>query len=75
MKLVKTDHRASLKQENLVALLTTKMAFAKSEGTQKAAKLEPPKEMLNLHKAMKTDADNDEVAELKKEFIRTINKP
>jgi hypothetical protein len=31
--------------------------------------------MLNLHKAMKTDVDNDEVAELRKEFIKTLNKP
>jgi hypothetical protein len=51
------------------------MAFAKSQGTQKAAKLEPTREMLNLHKAMKTDADKDEVADLRKEFIKTLNKP
>jgi hypothetical protein len=52
------------------------MAFAKSQGTQlKAAKLEPPREMLNLRKAMKTVADKDEVADLRKEFIKTLNKP
>ena len=72
LKLVKTDHRSSLKQESLVALLTTKMAFAKSQGRHKAAKLESQGDMLNLHKAMKTDADNDEVAELRKEFIKTL---
>jgi hypothetical protein len=34
--------------------------------------------MLNFHKAIKTDVDNDEVAELslRKEFIKTLyNKP
>ena len=72
LKLVKTDHRSSLEQESLVALFTTKMAFAKSQGTHKAAKLEPQGDMLDLHKAMKTDADNDEVAELRKEFIKTL---
>ena len=32
LKLVKTDHRSSLKQESLVALLTTKMALTKPKG-------------------------------------------
>lgn len=72
LKLIKSDHRAALKQESLLALLTTKLVLLKSQGKQQAAKLEPPKEMLSLYKGMISNADNDEVFELRKEFIKKL---
>ena len=73
LKLIKSDHRAALKQESLLALLTTKLVLLKSQGKQQAAKLEPPKEMPSLYKGMISNADNDEVFELRKEFIKKLN--
>jgi len=75
LKLIKTDHRASLKRESLLALLTTKMTLLKSNPSQalQTVTFEPKKEMLNLYGKMKSDADNDEVAELRKEFTKKLN--
>jgi glycerol-3-phosphate O-acyltransferase len=66
LKLVKTDHRANLKQESLLGLLTTKMTLLKSvpSNVSQTVKLEPTKEMLNLYKKMKSNAGNDKVTEL-----------
>ena len=74
LKLIKTDQRASLKQESLLALLTTKMTLLKSDHMDGPAtvNLEPSNEMLSLHKTMVTNADNDEVTKLKKEFLKKI---
>ena len=71
LKLIKTDHRSSLKQESLLALLSTKM-FLKSDSLA-SVKLEPSKDMLTLHKNMVTNADNDDVTELRKNFLKKIN--
>jgi hypothetical protein len=75
LKLIKTDHRASLKRESLLALLTTKMTLLKSNPPQtlRTVTFEPKKEMLTLCRNMKSDADNDEVAELRKNFIKKLN--
>jgi hypothetical protein len=78
LKLVKTDHRSNLKQESLLGLLTTKMTLLKSRSGEhsnvsQTVNLEPTKEMLNLYKNMKSNANNDEVAELQKDFIRKCN--
>ena len=74
LKLIKTDQRASLKQESLLALLRTKMTLLKSDRIDGPAtvNLEPSNEMLSLHKTMVTNADNDEVTKLKKEFLKKI---
>lgn len=74
LNLIKTDHRANLKQESLIGLLTTKMTLLKSgpsDGSE-TVKLEPTKVMLNLYKNMKSNADNDEVTELRKKFIEEL---
>ena len=75
LKLIKTGHRASLKQESLLALLTTKMTLLKCDDhmdVPATINLEPSKEMLSLHKTMVTNVDNDEVTTLRKEFqLRT----
>ena len=75
LKLIKTDHRASLKRESLLALLTTKMTLLKSNPSQtlRTVTFEPKNEMLTLYGKMKSDADNDEVAELRKDFIKKLN--
>ncbi|CAB4003218.1 zinc finger MYM-type 1-like [Paramuricea clavata] len=75
LKLIKTDHRASLKRESLLALLTTKMTLLKSNPPQtlRTVTFEPKKEMLTLYRNMKSDADNDQVAELRKDFIKKLN--
>ena len=75
LKLIKTDHRASLKRESLLALLTTKMTLLKSNPspTLRTITFEPKKDMLILYREMKSDADNDQVAELRKEFIKKLN--
>ena len=75
LKLIKRDHRASLKRESLLALLTTKMTMLKSNPSQtlKTVTFEPNKEILTLYKKMKSETDNDEVAELQKEFTKKLN--
>ena len=76
LKLIKSDQRASLKQESLVALLSTKLNLNPSQGvkgTLQAVKLETSKEMLTMHEEMKTNASNDEVAELRRKYIRKLN--
>lgn len=72
LKLIKTDHRSCLKQESLLALLTTKMVHLKSDNLA-TVKLEPSKDMLSLHKKIVTNADNDEVSHLRKEFLKKLN--
>ena len=74
LKLVKNDHRANLKQESLLGLLTTKMHLLKSSSSSasQTVKLEPPKEMYDLYRNMKSNADNDEVTELRKAFIEKL---
>ncbi len=76
LKLIKTDRRASLKQESLLALLTTKMTLLKCDDhmdVPATVNLEPSKEMLSLHKTMVTNADNDEVTTPRKEFLKKID--
>ena len=48
-KLIKSDHRAALKEESLLPLLSTKYSFLK-EGKRQAVLMDPSTEMLNLHK-------------------------
>ena len=72
---LKLDHRASLKRESLLALLTTKMTLLKSNPSQtlRTVTFEPKNEMLTLYGKVKSDADNDGVAELRKDFIKKLN--
>ena len=74
LKLVKNDHTANLKQESLLGLLTTKMHLLKysSSNASQTVKLEPPKEMYDLYRNMKSNANNDEVTELQKAFIEKL---
>ncbi|XP_028409123.1 uncharacterized protein LOC114531710 [Dendronephthya gigantea] len=71
LKLIKTDHRSCLKQESLLALLTTKLTLLKSNNS--SVKLVPSRDMLNLHKKMVTNADNDDVNQLRKDFLKKMN--
>ena len=68
LKLIKSDHRASLKEESLLALLSTKYAFLK-KGKRQAILMEPSSEMLNLHKRMKSNADDEETRKLRVQFL------
>ena len=68
LKLVKSDHRASLKEESLLALLSTKYSFLK-KGKRQAILMEPSSEMLNLHKRMKSNADDEETRKLRVQFL------
>ena len=74
LKLIKTDHRASLCIGSH-ALLTTKMTLLKSNPLQtlRTVTFEPKNEMLTLYGKMKSDADNDEATELRKDFIKKLN--
>jgi hypothetical protein len=76
LKLIKTDHRANLKHESLLALLTTKMTILKSSSSEsnscKTVKLDCTKGMLSLHHAMKSNADDDDVTTMQKEFIKKL---
>ena len=72
LKLIKTNHRSSLKQDSLLALLSTKMMILKSDNLA-SIRLEPSKEMFTLHKNMVINADNDDVWELRKDFLKKIN--
>ena len=74
LKLVKNDHRANLKQESLLGLLTTKMSLLKSSSSKESqtVKLQLTREMFDLYRGMKSNADNDEVTELRKAFIEKL---
>ena len=72
LKLIKTDHRSCLKQESLLALLSTKMMLLKFNNLA-SVKLEPSKDILRLHKDMVANADNDDVNQLRKDFLKKIN--
>ena len=69
LKLIKNDHRSALKQESLLALITTKLTY-QQKGKNQAASLDPPNSMMKLHAKMKSSADDAEVANLRKEFLR-----
>ncbi|KAJ8041329.1 hypothetical protein HOLleu_12119 [Holothuria leucospilota] len=68
LKLIKNDHRSCLKQESLLGLLVTKFSL-KQQGKMQAAQMDPSKTMLQLHSKMKSNADDAEVAELRKTFL------
>ena len=42
------------------------------KGKMQAVRLEPCKEMLKMHREMKTNATNDEVAELREKFVKSL---
>ena len=69
LKLIKSDHRAALKQESLIGLMMTKLTF-QDKGPGQAAKLDPPQKMIKLHKNMKASADNEDAAKLRKSFLQ-----
>lgn len=68
LKLIKNDHRSCLKQESLLGLLVTNISL-KQQGKMQAAQMNPSKTMLQLHSKMKSNADDAEVAELRKAFL------
>lgn len=71
LKLIKGDHRATLKQESLLALLSTKYSFLK-KGKRQAVMMDPSNEMLNLHKRMKSNADDEDAGKLRAEFLKEL---
>ncbi len=71
LKLIKSDHRAVLKEESLLALLSTKYSFLK-EGKRQAVLMDPSTEMLNLHKRMKSSVDDEETGELRVQFLKEV---
>ncbi|CAB4007340.1 Hypothetical predicted protein [Paramuricea clavata] len=70
LKLIKSDHRASLKQESL-ALLSTKYSFMK-KGKRQAVMMDTSSEMLDLHKQMKSSAKDEDAAKLRAEFFKEL---
>jgi len=70
LKLVKTDHRNSLKSMSLVSLLHSKLSL-KNQGVT-AASLHPSRELLKLAQDAKSDATDEEVKGLRKEFLKQI---
>ena len=72
LKLIKNDHRASLKNESVLGLITAKTAFQKKVQHQ-AAVIDPPHSMLRLHSKMKASADNDQCSNIRKLFLSGFN--
>ena len=70
LKLVKTDHRNSLKSMSLVSLLQRKLSL-KNQGVT-AASPQPNKELLKLARDAKSDATDEQVKGLRKEFLKDI---
>lgn len=68
LKLIKNDHRASLKKESLLGLITTKLAFQR-KGKGQATALDPPSCMVRLHSKMKANADDSSCASIRKLFL------
>ena len=67
LKLVKTDHRASLKSSSLVSLLQCKMAMKNTNTT--AASLTPSKRVLKFADEMKANATDEQARELEVKFL------
>ena len=70
LKLVKTDHRNSLKSASLVLLLQSNMSMKK--GNWSAASLKPNGKMLEFASQVKLNATNDEVKKIRKEFLSKL---
>lgn len=70
LKLIKTDHRNTLKPMSLVSLLQSKIKMKNHRVT--AASLKADKELLQLAANMKANATDEEVKELKKKFLSTF---
>ncbi len=68
LKLIKTDRRASLKSLSLIALLQFNIAMKKEKFSAEA--LKPSENMLKLSHNMKASATDEEVQDLRKEFIK-----
>jgi hypothetical protein len=70
LKLVKTDHRNSLKSMSLVSLLQSKTSLKNHHVT--AASLKPSQNLLQLAADMRSNATDEQVKELRKEFLKKI---
>jgi hypothetical protein len=68
LKLVKTDHRSSLKS---TSLLQSKMAM--KNGHYCAASFKPSKRILELASAMKSNATDEEVVAIRKDFLSKLH--
>ena len=74
LKLIKSDHRASLKHESLLCLMTSKL-WLQQKGVyvdNVAATLDPPEEMVRFHYQMKVNVDDAAAAKLRKQFLKEI---
>ena len=67
LKLVKTDHRSSLKASSLVSLLQCKMAM--KNNNLKSASVKPSSLALKLATKLKSSATDEEAQKLKKTFL------
>ena len=67
LKLVKTDHRTSLKSSSLVSLFQCKMAMKNTNVT--AASLRPIERVLKFACKMKASATDEKAHELKRKFL------
>ena len=70
LKLVKTDHRSNLKSTSLTSLLQSKMAM--KNGHYCATSLKPDKKLLGLASAMKSNATDEEVKMIRKDFLSKL---
>ena len=70
LKLVKTDNRNSLKSSTLVSLLQSKISM--KNGHWCAASLQPNKRILQLASKCKSSATDEEVKELRKDFLQKL---
>ena len=60
IKSMKTDNRACLKQESLLALIRSKKQFlSKESACDFASKIEPPSDMTRLHSNMIASEDDN----------------
>lgn len=73
LKLIKNDRRSALKQESLLALLSTKLSFFK-KGKRQASLMDPTTQMINLHKRMKSNAKDEDAAKLRASFIEELKR-
>ena len=70
LKLVKTDHRSNLKSTSLTSLLQSKMAMENEHYC--ATSLKPDKKLLGLASAMKSNATDEEVKMIRKDFLSKL---
>ena len=73
LKLIKNYQRSPLKQQSLLALLSTKLSFSKKgKVIGIVGCMDPTTEMINLFKQMKSSAKDEDAAKLRASFIEEL---